>query len=107
MVEPTDTFETFQDTRVQCWSGQWAPLDLTFHPDWYLCSAVVPPGTLGGQEVAGGRVEPVPSAGQQPVADGRLAPHGQVVVEATVGLAGDHAVVAFLARIDTDVHLGD
>ena len=32
--------------------GAIAILTFTFHPDWYVGATVVPPRTLGGQEVA-------------------------------------------------------
>ena len=64
----------------------------TFHPDRNIGAAVVSPRTLGGQEVAGRGVEPVPVLGQLGVADRGVPPHTQVVVEAPLRLVGDDLV---------------
>ena len=72
---------------------------LTFHPHGHPCAAIVAAGALCGQEVAGGRLEPVPPGGELPVADGGLGAHGQMMVEAPVGLPGDHLVVALDAWV--------
>ena len=72
--------------------GAIAILTFTFHPDWYVGATVVPPRTLGGQEVAGRGVEPVPVLGQLRVTDGLARAHTQVVVEAPLRLVGDDLV---------------
>ena len=73
--------------------GAIAILTFTFHPDWYVGATVVPPRTLGGQEVAGRGVEPVPVLGQLRVTDGLASAHTQVVVEAPLRLARDDLVL--------------
>ena len=73
--------------------GAIAILTFTFHPDWYVGATVVPPRTLGGQEVAGRGVEPVPVLGQLRVTDGLARAHTQVVVEAPLRLTRDHLMV--------------
>ena len=64
----------------------------TFHPDRNIGAAVVSPGTLSGQEVAGRGVEPVPVLGQLGVAHGGVPAHTEVVVEAPLRLVGDDLV---------------
>lgn len=67
---------------------------LTFHPDGDLGTAVVSPGTLCGQEVAGGGLEGVPAGLQLAVAHRHPAAHTEVVVETALRLARYHLVVA-------------
>ena len=74
-------------------------LIFTFHPDGDVCPAVVAAGALGGQEVAGGALEPVPGLRQLRVTHRGSRAHAQVVVETTLRLARDNLVVALVTRI--------
>ena len=84
--------------KIECSLSLWL---ITFHPDGDVGSAVVAPGALGGQEVAGRRLEPVPVLGQVLVTDGGPPAHAQVVVEASLRLARHQTIVTLETGVIT------
>ena len=74
---------------------------ITFHPDGNVGAAVVSPRTLGGQEVACRRLEPVPVLRQVLVTHGGPPAHTQVVVEAPLGLTRHQTIVTLETGVIT------
>ncbi len=70
----------------------------TLHPDRLLRPAVVSPWALGGEDVARGRLEPVPALGEVSVAE-RGGRRVQVRVERPPHLVGQHRVPVRRARV--------
>lgn len=74
---------------------------ITFHPDRDVGAAVVAPRTLGGQEVARRRLEPVPVLRQVLVTNWGPPAHRQVVVEAPLRLPGQQTIVTLKTGVIT------